>query len=385
MATALTVSPPPPFFPRGASSHLPPPCRSLISLTQLKHFDGWRMKCTSSRPSQDTEPEADTSPSPSPAPSASTPSSPSSSSGDSAYSWSAALGGLGFCETAYLTYLKLTDSDAFCPAGGGSCGDVLNSDYAAVFGVPLPLIGMAAYGLVAALSLQLREKALPFGIGESNGRWILLGTTTSMAAASGYFLYILSTKLAGVTCAYCLASALLSFSLFFITLKDFELQEVQKQLSLQICIASLVIFTLNTSYADSRPISSSGAEINLPYVTTEVTTPSSPFALALARHLHSIGAKMYGAFWCSHCLEQKEMFGKEAYEVLDYVECFPDGYRKGTKIAKACADAKIEGFPTWVINGQVRNYSLQVLSGEQELPQLAEASGFKFNETSQPS
>jgi hypothetical protein len=47
------------------------------------------------------------------------------------------------------------------------------------------------------------------------------------------------------------------------------------------------------------------------------------------------------------------MFGKEAAELLNYVECFPNGFRKGTKMIKACADAKLEGFPTWVINGQV--------------------------------
>jgi hypothetical protein len=40
---------------------------------------------------------------------------------------------------------------------------------------------------------------------------------------------------------------------------------------------------------------------------TEITTKSSPFAIALARHLHSIGAKEYGAFWCSHCNEQKQV------------------------------------------------------------------------------
>lgn len=51
----------------------------------------------------------------------------------------------------------------------------------------------------------------------------------------------------------------------------------------------------------------SQANIDLPYFTTEITKESSPFALSLARHLHSIGAKMYGAFWCSHCLEQKEV------------------------------------------------------------------------------
>lgn len=47
------------------------------------------------------------------------------------------------------------------------------------------------------------------------------------------------------------------------------------------------------------------------------------------------------------------MFGREAADILDYVECFPDGYRKGTKMVKSCTEVKIEGFPTWVINGEV--------------------------------
>ena len=51
----------------------------------------------------------------------------------------------------------------------------------------------------------------------------------------------------------------------------------------------------------------SSGDIELPYYSTEITTSSSPYAVALAKHLNSIGAKMYGAFWCSHCLEQKEV------------------------------------------------------------------------------
>ena len=49
------------------------------------------------------------------------------------------------------------------------------------------------------------------------------------------------------------------------------------------------------------------AEIDLEPFTVEITTQSSPFALSLARHLRSVGAKMYGAFWCSHCVEQKQV------------------------------------------------------------------------------
>jgi len=50
----------------------------------------------------------------------------------------------------------------------------------------------------------------------------------------------------------------------------------------------------------------------------------------------------------------EQAFGQEASKVLPYVECYPEGYRRGVKIAQASEDAKIEGFPTWVINGEVR-------------------------------
>ncbi|KAM1062513.1 hypothetical protein EV2_027590 [Malus domestica] len=304
-----------------------------------------------------------------------------SSSSDLTYKLYAGLGGVGFLETTYLTYLKLTNSAAFCPTGGGggggSCGDILSSDYAVVFGVPLPLFGMVAYGLVATLGVQLlTAKKLPFGISESNARLVLLGTTTSMAAASACFLYILSTKFSGASCSYCLLSALLSFTLFFTALKDFGLEKLQKEVGLLFCIASLVVVTLNRSYSALPPVPSSPSEIDLPYFSTEITTPSSPFAIALAKHLSAIGAKMYGAFWCSHCVEQKQMFGSEAAKLLNYVECFPGGFRKGTIMQKECFDVGIEGFPTWVINGQV-------LSGEKELMELAQESGFDLKEFNQ--
>ncbi|KAJ0802764.1 putative Thioredoxin-like superfamily [Helianthus annuus] len=88
----------------------------------------------------------------------------------------------------------------------------------------------------------------------------------------------------------------------------------------------------------------------LPYSSTEIKAPSSPLALKLAAHLRSVGAKMYGAFWCSHCLEQKEMFGQEAANMLDYGECYPDGFKIGTPPSQECKEVKIRGFPMWVIN-----------------------------------
>ncbi|CAN6463875.1 unnamed protein product [Victoria cruziana] len=298
------------------------------------------------------------------------PSSTSSSSPPpSSYGWSAAIGAVGFVETSYLTYLKVTGSDALCPVGGGSCSTVLNSEYGSVFGVPLPLFGMIAYGLVALLGSQLARKGSLFALGEESAQLVLLGSVTSMAAASSYFLYILSTKFSGTSCSYCLFSAFLSFSLLFINMKEFKLQELQKTAGLQLSVAGLVIAALSTSYSGASSELTRSSDINLLPFEPEITNQSSREAISLAKHLKAIGARMYGAFWCSHCLEQKEMFGKEAAKMLNYIECFPDGYRSGTKPAKACQEAKLEGFPTWIINGQV-------LSGELELSQLAEASGF---------
>ncbi|CAM8883998.1 unnamed protein product [Rhodiola kirilowii] len=372
MASFVQLSPSPPLLSRSGYPLHPRTAPSRIQFKQRGGIRGLvllRVKCLpETNRGDDLEVEIDASPSPS---SSSSPSVAASS--ISAYRWSAGLGVLGFVETAYLSYLKLTGSDVFCPIGGGSCADILNSYYAVVYGIPLPLIGIFSYGMVTILSLQLAGNIFPVKINENDGRLVLLGCTTAMATASAYFLYILSTKFAGTTCQYCLLSAFLSFSLFLTIIKDFGLQEIQKEVVLQLLVVGLVVFTLNTSYSSLEPTSTSMAEIEMKPFTTEITSESTPFALSLAKHLHSIGAKMYGAFWCSHCVEQKQMFGREAAKWLDYVECFPDGYKSGIKIAKACLDVKIEGFPTWVINGQV-------LSGELSFEELAQLSGFNPEE-----
>ncbi|KAI3704500.1 hypothetical protein L1987_74722 [Smallanthus sonchifolius] len=298
------------------------------------------------------------------------------SSGISSYSWCAGLGGLGLVETGYLTYSKLTGSDAFCPVGGGSCGDILNSSYAVVYGIPLPLIGMVAYGAAAFLALKLASKDLPFGIDESNGGLILLGTTTAMATASAYFLYILNTQFPGASCSYCLVSVLLSFSLFLTTAKILGWQKIRDEVGLQLCIAGLVFSALSNSYSATVSPPARYGEKFLPYFPTEIKASSSPLALKLAAHLHSVGAKMYGAFWCSHCLEQKEMFGREAAKLLDYAECYPDGFKTGSDLSQECKKVKIEGFPMWVINGQV-------FKGIQDFSELAKASGFEAGEFSE--
>ncbi|OAE24631.1 hypothetical protein AXG93_4080s1110 [Marchantia polymorpha subsp. ruderalis] len=279
------------------------------------------------------------------------------------------LASVGFLETGYLTWAKVTGGSVTCPIGAG-CSDVLDSSYAYVFGVPLALIGMVAYGSIAFLSgNRLLARDSSGKEEEVWARWLLLGGTTAMAVASSYFMYILTTKLGGASCAFCVGSALLSLSLLFSTLPGFTYKDVRNIAGLQLAVGATVVVGLSVAFGDANSAFARSGEIDLPPVEPEVVTISTSKEISLAKHLQSIGAKMYGAFWCSHCYEQKQMFGREAMKFVDYVECYPEGYRKGVQLAKACDAANIQGFPTWIIKGQT-------YSGEQDFEGLAKASGF---------
>jgi len=64
---------------------------------------------------------------------------------------------------------------------------------------------------------------------------------------------------------------------------------------------------------------------------------------AFARCLAARQAKMYGAYWCPHCADQKELFGSSFRYIL-YVECGVAGSRAE---AAPCLAAGVKRFPTW--------------------------------------
>ena len=74
------------------------------------------------------------------------------------------------------------------------------------------------------------------------------------------------------------------------------------------------------------------------------------------------GAKFYGAFWCSHCQNQKSLFGK-SQKYLPYIECSTSDSRGQLQI---CKDQNIKGYPTWKFSDG------SVQEGEMTLQQLSE-------------
>lgn len=101
------------------------------------------------------------------------------------------------------------------------------------------------------------------------------------------------------------------------------------------------------------------------YVIIENLSNDNHFAQCLSDK----GFILYGAAWCPHCQQQREIFGA-SQKYLNYVECsLPDG-RSQTAI---CKSNNIDIYPTWELPDGTR------LVGMQSLAKLSEVSGCNLN------
>lgn len=304
----------------------------------------------------------------------------------------AAIAGLGALNTGYLTIEKLLGRTAACPteaiaANVKGCGDVLSSPWATVLGQPLALFGLLAY--LSMLTLALAPIVLP---AENKNRkqlenltwWLLLIGAIAMSIFSGYLMYVLAVYLKAV-CPYCIASALFALSMLVITILGRTWEDIGQIFFTAIIVGMVTLIStlyiykdVNVSGDPNQPVKEVPAGRIPPFYPTkdpnpnfgwEIDTTSGEAEIALANHLVKVGAKEYVAFWCPHCHEQKLLFGKQAYQILNdniMVECAPESPKAKLDLCKA---AKITGYPTWVING--KQYS-----GVQNLSELAKITGY---------
>jgi len=102
-------------------------------------------------------------------------------------------------------------------------------------------------------------------------------------------------------------------------------------------------------------------------VSPEITTISTKEKINFAKYLSENKIVMYSAYWCPHCNDQKQLFGKQAFEELIIVECAKDGKNNNYKL---CQEKAIEGFPSWEINNEI-------YSGTRSLEELAQMTNYK--------
>lgn len=297
------------------------------------------------------------------------------------------IGAIAICGailTAYLTITKLTGGEVACLASAGAesaaatCKDVLSSRYATVFGLPLSLFGCLAYLSMATFALSPlavnrdTQKQLKSQLETWTWLFLLIGAT-AMTVFSSYLMYLLAFEIR-TFCLYCIASALFAISMLLLSIFGRDWEEVGQILFTVIIVGMVTIIVTLALYSQKDSSVTLSGRTLVPAITTtpeppkgwDITTTSTEAEISLAEHLSEIGAIMYGAFWCPHCYEQKQLFGKEAFEKITYIECDPSGINPQPNL---CTEAGVQSYPSWDINGELYR-------GTQTLEQLAEVSSY---------
>jgi uncharacterized membrane protein len=253
--------------------------------------------------------------------------------------WLLLLSGAGLVLSAYLVWTRAAHASIYCPLGNG-CDVVQSSRYAAVFGIPVALLGLLFYAYLFVIAVRPLDPV----------RRVTLALPVAFAGVGSSAVFmIVSQFVVRATCSLCVVSALLTAVILILLLARRPLRISPGTWAASAAALALAAVFLVWGYAASAP-----------------PAPEAAYAEGLAEHLAATGAKFYGAYWCPHCTDQKRMFGKAAGQ-LPYVECDP---RSPIGKPSVCAAAGIRAFPTWDIGGKRHE-------GVLSLEELARLSGYQ--------
>ena len=128
------------------------------------------------------------------------------------YRISIALALLGVAVSAYLTIFKLTDNQRMC-LGNGGCSKVNSSVYAEVYGIPVAIIGIGGYAVIAALTfLEDRNQFL-----KQNGTMLVFGLALIGFLFTLYLIYV-ELALIKALCPFCVTSQITMTILFILSI-----------------------------------------------------------------------------------------------------------------------------------------------------------------------
>ena len=152
----------------------------------------------------------------------------------------------GFSISFYIRHKKKSSEVLVCPVGS-SCDSVVHSDYSRFFGMPVEILGMTYYGLLALAYgfLLVFQNTVPVEV-----RFALLLLT---AASFLFSLYL--TFIQGVVirewCAWCLISATITTFIFSISvyLTDFNIITLLSDYKSPALFAHLIGFALGVGGA----------------------------------------------------------------------------------------------------------------------------------------
>jgi len=192
--------------------------------------------------------------------------------------------------------------------------------------------------------------------------WFVLSIGgTAMAVFSGYLMSVMVFEIQAF-CPYCVGSAISALGLFALAIVGHDWEDLGAVGFRSVIVAAITLVGALALYAPLNADPNDQAQTG----GYAITTVSKPANIELAEYLSASDIQMFGAFWCSHCHDQKELFGQAAFRQIEYVECDPNGKNPQ---ADRCQAEKIESYPTWKIKGELH-------LGTRSLQELAQLSGY---------
>jgi len=119
---------------------------------------------------------------------------------------------IGLLDAAYLSYVKVINSQVFCGTSQ-QCEIVNNSSYSEIAGVPIAYLGFGAYLVIGLLhTLETRDQSY-----QRNVPLIIFGLSLTGVLYSAYLTYIEIAVLRAI-CPYCVVSAVVILLIFLISI-----------------------------------------------------------------------------------------------------------------------------------------------------------------------
>jgi uncharacterized membrane protein len=124
---------------------------------------------------------------------------------------------LGLAVSSYLAYEYLLSGPIGCPIGGSGCEMVRLSSFSNFFGVSVPLLGVAYYLVIAALTILILDQKKP-----------IFTRALFFWSAGGFLFSVYLTSLEAFIikayCFWCLTSAIIATTIFVLTAARYKIR-----------------------------------------------------------------------------------------------------------------------------------------------------------------
>ena len=274
-------------------------------------------------------------------------------------------GAITLKEWGFLTSLS-------CPGIQNGCANVLNSPWGTLFennqiNLPLSLAGLITYLSILVLTIFLSVNLISSKDSLNKIIWWLIFLISCGSSTFSFLLINIMFLKIKSYCFFCILSSILSLSIFIVSIIGAKFESREPMIFRGFIVALAVIISGLIWSTNVDPSSANNISSPTEKVSPEITTSSSPNKIKFAKFLRKNDISMYSAYWCPHCHDQKQLFGKDAVKELSIFECTKDGKDSQYEL---CQEKGIELFPSWEINGEI-------ISGVKELNDLAIISGYE--------